>query len=269
MEHGESSGEVVDGSGNETGTTLGLPLPIRDSELFKHSASQHVLNFLSDNPDVNVSIRQLAAVTPMSERATREAVNVLEANELIATFHEGNARRVHVNKARLDKPDDPILNIPQTHFQTPVRVARHYVETELDDVKGVVLFGSVARGDADRRSDIDLWVLVASDHMQQRHEANKLAKRLEELQIPPTVAVADATSADFESNWENIRETLEDDDRDWASAERHSFEIIVETPQSIINQSDRIDSEKLFGKGITLLSTETLERVKLEVLGDE
>lgn len=269
MGHTSSGNETVDDSEDEIGPTIGLALPIRDSKLFKHSASQHVLNFLSDNPEINVSIRQLARVTPMSERATREAVDTLEANGLLKTFHEGNARRVHINNARLDKPNDSILGVPQTHFQTPVRVARHYIEEELDDVRGLVLFGSVARGDADRQSDIDLWVLVGGDHMQQRHDANKLANQLQELQIPPTVAVADATSVDFESNWTTIRETLENDEQDWASAERHSFEIIVETPQSILNQSDRVDAEKLFGEGITLLSTETLKRVKQEVLSDE
>ncbi|QSW98145.1 nucleotidyltransferase domain-containing protein [Haloterrigena alkaliphila] len=148
-------------------------------------------------------------------------------------------------------------------------MGRHYIEDELDDVKGIVLFGSVARGTADRQSDIDLWVLVGGDHMQQRHNANKLEKRLADLRIPRTVAAADAAEADFESNWAEIRARLEDDDQAWTSAERHSFEMIVETPRSIVNQSDRVDAERLFGDGITLYSTETLERVKLEVLRDE
>lgn len=269
MGNATPSNNPSDGHDRAEGTSIGLELPIRDPDLFKHGASQHVLNFLADNPDVDVSIRQLSTVTPMSERATREAIDALEANGLVETFHEGNARRVHVNRARLDRPEDPIRSIPQTHFQTPVRVARRYVEDELDDVMGIVLFGSVARGDADRQSDVDLWVLVAGDHMQQQHEANKLAKHLDGLRIPPTIAMADATRVDFEGNWDEIRRRLEDDDQDWASAERYSFEIVVETPESILNQSDRVDAEKLFGKGITLLSTETLERVKLEVLGDE
>lgn len=268
MRHTSSRDGVV--NPNEPGgTVIGLTLPVRDSGLFKHSASSYVLNFLSDNPEINVSIRQLAAVTPMSERSTREAVNALEANELVETVHEGNARRVHINRTRLDSPDDPIRSIPQTNFQTPVRVARNYIEDELEGVKGVILFGSVARGEADRRSDIDLWILVNGDHMQQRHEANKLAKRLADLRIPPTIPAAAATGADFETNWSQIRAQLEADDQQWASAERHSFELIVETPQSIIGQSDRVDAEKLFGEGITLLPTETLERVKLAVLGDE
>ena len=251
------------------GASIGLSLPIRDSDLFKHGASQHVLTFLSDNPDINVSIRQLSKVTPMSERATREAVDALEATGLVETFHEGNARRVHINRARLNSPDDPIRNIPQTQFQTPVRVAQQYIETELGDVHGIILFGSVARGDADRQSDVDLWVLVDGDHMQHRHEANKLAKHLAELKIPPTISLADATNDGFESNWMEIKNRLERADQEWPSAERYSYEIVVETPQSIINQADRVDAEKIFGEGITLRSTETLERVKLEVLRDE
>lgn len=251
------------------GDGLTLPLPVRDGALFKHSATAYILNFLGDNPDINVSIRQLSRVTPHSERATREAVDVLESNGLIETFHKGNARRVHINRSLLHKSADPIRSIPQTEFQTPVRVAQHYIEDELKDVLGIVLFGSVARGDADRRSDIDLWVLVGGDQMQQRHEANQLSKRLDGLQIPPSVAVTDALNADFESGWTKIREALESDDQTWSSAQRHSFEFIVETPKSIINQADRVDADELFGAGITLKSSGTLERVKVEVLNHE
>lgn len=268
MRHTESSNEVGNGDRRED-ASIELAIPIRDGELFKHGASPHVLNFLSDNPEVNISIRQLSRVTPMSERATREAVDALETNELVETFHKGNARRVQINRARLDRPNDPIRSIPQSHFQTPVRVACQYIQETLDDVEGIVLFGSAARGNADRQSDIDLWVLVGGNRMRQRHEANKLAKHLGGLQIPPTIAVADAMNTDFESSWPNIKETIENDAQSWASAERYSFELIVETPQSVLNQSDRIAAEKLFGEGITLLSTEMLDRIKLEVLGDE
>lgn len=269
MGNNSSSDAPRDVPDPENGTSLNLALPVRDSELFKHGATTHILNFLSDNPDINVSLRQLSKVVPLSERATREAVNVLEANELIETFHKGNARRVHINRNRLNHPSDPLRSVPQSEFQTPVRIARHYIEAELEDVLGIILFGSVARGEADRQSDIDLWVLVGDNHMQQRHNANTLEEHLNGLQIPPTIAVADALDADFKNNWNEVKETLEGDAQDWASAQRHSFEIIVETPQSIINQSDRVNPEKLFGEGITLLSSETLDRIKLEVLGDE
>lgn len=269
MRHQRSGSSSEDDVTGVAGASIGFSLPVRNPELFKHGATPHILNFLSDNPDIDVSIRQLSQVVPMSERATREAVNALEANDLIQTYNQGNARRVHINRARLDKPEDSIRSIPQTEFQTPVRVACRYIDDELDDVRGIILFGSVARGTADRQSDIDLWVLVAEDHLQQRHEANKLATHLKGLQIPPTIALANAREADFEANWDTIRAQLEADDQDWASAQRHSFEIIVETPEAILSQSDRVEANQLFGQSITLLSSELLERIKMEVLGDE
>ena len=252
--------------------SLDFPLPVRETELFKHSASEYILNFLADNPEIDVSIRQLSRITPVSERATREAVNALEANDLIEVDNRGNARRVRINRNRLHRPDDPIHSIPQVGFRTPVRVARHYIEDELDDVLGIVLFGSVARGEADRQSDIDLWILIdgdSGDLLQHRNTANKLARDLEEMRIPSTIPLKEARDEDFEAMWSEIRKVLEEDEQDWESADRHSFEFVVETPQSIINQSPRVDSEKLFGEGITLVSSESLERVKQEVLRNE
>lgn len=265
----EASGDDPESGGRqERGASIDLALPVREAALFKHGATTYVLDFLGDNPDIDVSIRQLSAVVPFSERSTREAVDVLEANDLVETFHSGNARRVHVNRSRLDRPSDPVSSVPQAEFHTAVRVARRFIEDELDGVEGIVLFGSVARGEADRRSDVDLWVLVRGDHMEQRHAANKLAKRLDGMRIPRTVAVADARDA-TETDWAELRRKLEADEHDWPDAQRYTFEIVVETPESILGQQDRVDAETLFGEGITLSSTETLDRVKLEVLGGE
>lgn len=264
-----STNEATEDSSSDESRALSLPLPVREADLFKHEATPHILNFLSDNAEINLSLRQLTQVTPVSERATREAVNVLVANGLVESFHEGNARRVHINRNRLTDTTDPLLAVPQSQFQMPVRVARRYIEEKLDDVNGIILFGSVAEGTADRQSDIDLWVLVADDHMEQRHRANKLAKHLGDLHIPQTIPVSDAETADFEADWSEIKDILERERQPGGTAERYSFQIIVETPQSIIGQADRVDAEQLFGQGITLRSTELLERVKMEVLDNE
>lgn len=45
---------------------------------------------------------------------------------------------------------------------------------------GIVLYGSVARGDADRRSDIDLWVLVEDSRMENQRTANHVRQALED-----------------------------------------------------------------------------------------
>lgn len=76
-----SEDEAADEPPNDETRALALPVPVREVDLFKHSATPHILSFLSDNPDVSLSIRQRTEVTPVSERATREAVNALEAND--------------------------------------------------------------------------------------------------------------------------------------------------------------------------------------------
>lgn len=253
---------------SDEGSAIELALPVRDSGLFKHGATTHILDFLSDNPDFELSIRQLSNVVPYTERSVRESVDVLEANELVTTVTEGNARRVQINRRRLRKGDDPILSIPQSEFQLPTRIAKLTLEEELDELCGIIVFGSVARGTADRRSDVDLWVLVEADATRQQHEANKLADELAGLQIPPAVAVFDALDADLETDWANVKEMLEQDEQNWTSAQRYDFEIIVESPKSFLNQLDRVD-EDIFTEGITLVDSKTLQRLKQEVLAYE
>lgn len=250
------------------GLGITLSLPIAEPGLFKHGATPHILNFLADNPDFKLSLRQLARVVPYTERSIREAVDVLEANDLVRTVPEGNARRVQIDRETLQKEDDPILTIPQTAFQLPTRMATETLADELDDIRGILLFGSVARGDADRQSDIDLWVLVGSDPIEQQHTANEVSDELSDLAIPPAVTLRDAGAADSEHDWDAIRDQLTDDDQNWASAQRYTFEIIVETPTSFLNQLDRVDTE-MFTEGITLRDSETFQRVKQEVLTDE
>ena len=52
------------------------------------------------------------------------------------------------------KPDDPLIS----------RCARVIRETYGDRLAGIVLYGSVARGDDDPESDIDLLVLIEGEY---------------------------------------------------------------------------------------------------------
>ncbi len=247
------------------GSFLGIPLPIQDGELFRHQATPYVLNFLADNPGFSLSIRQLSRVTPVTERATREAVDALEANDLVDVHYTGSARQVSVNEELLHRPEDPFDRIPQTEFRTPVRVACLYLEDELDGLLGVVLYGSVARGEADRMSDVDLWVLVDDDLAANRHRANEVRGDLEQIRVPPSIALEEP-SGDAPGRWPEIRQQLEEEETEHPSAERYSFRFVVETPASIIGQHDSVDAGKLYGEGITLVSSDALDRVKHEVV---
>lgn len=276
---------------SDRGHTIELALPVRDGELFRHGASEHVLNLLADNPDLELSIGQLAEVVPYSKPSTRKAVDVLEANGLVTTTRRRNARLVGIDRSRLDTTTDPIVAIPQTEFHLPVRLATRFVESELDGVAGIVLFGSVARGDADRQSDVDLWVLVEEDPTRQQHRANTLARELQERQIPSSIdlhALTGRRVPDRERDGGDGEPAIEAGVLDLLErmrtsgegafeienafehrldglAQRYSFEIVVESPDSLAARLDEFDPE-LFPEGITLYSTPALENLKSEVL---
>lgn len=243
----------------EEGATIKLSLPVPDKTLFKHKATPKILNFLSERPDMSVSIRELAEIVPVGKRSTRNAVDALVNNGLLEVEHVGNRKEVRIQRSRLEKPDDPILNIPQTKFQTPVRVAKKAILHELEDVKGILLFGSVAQGRADRKSDIDLWVLVSEDALRKRTYSNELAKELGSVRIPDSLGLSEKNND--EQDWDELLNEMENRSNRNSSGDRYTFEILVESPRSILNQLERVDAEELFGNGISIYSTDTLEKV--------
>ena len=118
-----------------------------------------------------------------SQPSVSKAVDVLTANDLVVDRRDGNTRLVQINPNRLSRPDNPFLQIPQAEYQTPVRTAVDQLLDGLDTVIGIVLYGSVARGEADRRSDIDLWVLVEEDRMTNQRTANRVRQDLEDMEF--------------------------------------------------------------------------------------
>ena len=211
--------------------TVELPIPTPDPNLFRHTATDDLLQLLLDNPYEQFTIRELGRLTDNAAQSVKRAVDVLEANGLVVVEAEGNRRLVGINRTRVTKPDDSILRIPQPEFQGPVRAALDRIRDELAEVHGVLVFGSVARGQADRQSDIDLWVL-AGDRADQ-HRANELAKALGQKQF---------------------------------DGDRYEFQILVETLESARSHGDRL--EDVFADAITLEDSDTLHDLKHEVMSD-
>jgi predicted nucleotidyltransferase len=237
---------------------LTLSLPIRDGNLFKHSATADILHLLSQYPFSQYTHRELARRTNHNVNSIRSAVSVLNANDLVTVSQEGNAQPVSINRARLHRPDNPVLSVPQDKFQLPVQIAVEAIRRELTGVKGILLFGSVANGSADRQSDIDLWVLVETDRLQEQQQANQLSKRLSETVFPTDSAlqapdVAEITDLPSDTNpVEHLPDTEHGD--------RFEFEILVETPESIVNRADDRMTE-ILTEGLVLYRTETLPEV--------
>lgn len=278
----------MEGERTNSGAVLELQIPIRDGDLFKHGASEDILDLLADNPDLQLSISQLSRAVPFSKPATRAAVDVLERNDLVQTTNRGNARLIQIDRNRLRTASDPVLSIPQDEFHLPVRIAQRLVQNVLEDVLGIVLFGSVARGNADRQSDIDIWVLVRADPTRQQHDATKLAAELSETRLPAAIDIS-SVFGDFVDSDVAVDESIEQHLIDayqrarsssggrWGtflheqlagSGQRYDFELLVESPDSFTNQLDTVDAE-LFTEGITLYDSPALQDLTSTVMGGE
>ncbi|MCD2201643.1 nucleotidyltransferase domain-containing protein [Halobacterium sp. KA-4] len=223
---------------DSAGVSISLSIPPSDPDLFKHKATSDVLLFLTNHRFSDFSLRELATQIGHSHQSVRRAVNVLSANGLITESRKRNQRLVQINRQRLSIPDDPILRIPQSEFHEPVKTAVTKLRESISDVVGIILYGSVARGDADRRSDIDLWVLTRSNRAEGQRKANTIARNLEDMEF---------------------------------DGSRYAYDIDVEAVQAIPTYTD--DIREIIVSGIPVYKTndfETVENLLLaEGAGDE
>lgn len=214
-------------TGSGDGLQILLDIPTRTEDLFRSTATDEVLSFLARHHTEEFSIGDLVDSVAYSQPSISKAVDVLSNNDLVVERREGNTRWVSINHERLQVPEDPYLQIPQSEFHEPVRTAVSELTEEIGNVLGVVLYGSVARGEADRRSDVDLWVLVEGDRMVGQRTANEVKQQLE--------------AKEFETG-------------------RYAYEIDVEALQAIPKYSDEL--QEILGDGIVVFETEKFQQVR-------
>lgn len=213
--------------------SIDLPLPVPEGRLFRHAATSDILRLLAANPHAAFGVRDIRRATGHSPSSVTDAVDLLDATELVTVTHDGNRKLARINRDRLSDPDDPILRIPQAEFRDPVRALVDRLTDALAAVRGVVLFGSVARGEADRRSDVDCFVLVAEDRALAQRTAHEVADDLADERF---------------------------------GGDRYEFQVLVESPETARQHGDRL--RDIFAEGLALVDTETLRDLRSEVLTD-
>lgn len=173
----------------------------------------------------------LAGAVNYTRPTTTKTIDVLSTNDLVVEERDGSRRLVQINRDRVTRPDDPYLEIPQSEFQAPVKAVTEALLDELDNVLAVVLYGSVARGEADRRSDIDLWVLVREDRLENQRRAN------------------------------GVRQSLEEDT---FNGDRYAFEIDVEGLRAVPNYAAEL--QEILRDSITIHRTDEFDTVRKMIL---
>jgi len=224
-------------SSPEQGVSISVPVPSSDGDLFKSKATNDILLFLTNHRFKQFSQREVADQIGHSQQTVRRAINTLVENGLVVEHPDNNQRLVQINRERLAVPDDPLLRIPQPEFHEPVKAAVDVLTGRLNGVIGIVLYGSVARGEADRRSDIDLWVLTTNERAPNQREANAVGRDLED--------------AEFDGN-------------------RYAYDTDVEAVQAIPTYTE--DIREIVVSGIPIYSSnkfETVEKLLLEEGGGD
>jgi hypothetical protein len=207
-----------------------LPVPLGEERVFRNAAMDDIVLLLYRNPHDEFGVRQLREVTGHGGASVDTALTLLDQLDLIKTRRDGNRKLVSVNRDRLLDPDDPILAIPQEEFRTPIRAFLGAALSTLeDDLVGVVLFGSVARGQGDRASDIDLLVVVTDDLLAARRSLGGVRQQVEAERF---------------------------------GGDRYEFQVLVESIETATQYGGKL--QEIFTEGITLYD-DGLDPVRREV----
>lgn len=209
--------------------SIELAYPFPDERVFRYQAMQDVLEILIDQPYTAYSVSELATLTGATQGTISKAVGLLADLDVVETTQDGRAQQVQINRERLTKPE-PVLAIPQTEFHQPIRTFLQRLQEAVPEVVGVILFGSVARGDADRASDIDLLVIVEGDKTEARRSVQSI--------------VADLEDRRFEGN-------------------RYTFQPLVESIDSARRIGRQLQPQ--FDDGVTLVESDQLTELRTEV----
>lgn len=203
-----------------------------EAGIFRVGPADDVLRLLADAHETEFTIGDLVAATGASRSTVWRAVDLLDDIGVVVIRETPQRNYVRIDVDRLEKAD-PILAIEQSAFRAPIRQFVDRIRTAVgrsdavDGVVGVVVFGSVARGEADRRSDIDLFVLVEGD----RTTARRVV----------TDVVTDLESRRFDGD-------------------RFEFEPYVESIDSAHRAGSKLST--IFEEGITILDSDHLSSVR-------
>jgi len=214
-------------SDETAGVFLRLPVPT-DQRVFRYKAGDDILNLLYRNPHRKFTITELRETTGHGGKSVDNAVKILDSLNLILETTAGRRSLIQIDHERVQKPDDPLLEIPQTEFREP---AREFLERARNEqghnLIGVLLFGSVARGEGDRASDIDIQVIVENNLLNARRELQDVRQEIE--------------SRSFEGN-------------------RYELQVLVESVDAAENYGEKL--QDIFSEGITLHSSDRLEDLR-------
>ena len=213
--------------------------PTDDTQVFRLPAADTVLQILTESHTSEFTISELASSTGYSRSTVWRATEFLDTLGLVTIRETAQRKYIAIDQRRLQR-SEPISNIPQPAYREPVRAFISQFKqliTETDAISkliGILVFGSVARGEADRKSDIDLFIVVDGDRTVGRRVATTLAAELEET---------------------------------YFSGDRYSVDPYVESIESTHRSAEKLDT--IFDEGITIYDSDVFKKMRKQLVTNE
>lgn len=213
--------------------------PEAETNIFRIVAADDILRLLADAHEAEFTILELVDATGVTRSTVWRAVDLLNNIGAIQVRKTPQRNYVAIDPERLQK-DDPILAIEQTEFHAPIRLFIERVKAVLSDAEnisellGIVIFGSVARGEADRKSDIDCFVVVEGDRTTARRRITNVVGELQDERF---------------------------------NGDRFTFETYVESAESAHRAGSKL--REIFTEGITVYGSDELHSLRKVVIADE
>ena len=91
---------------------------------------------------------------------------------------DGKVQKKVVEPDQYSKVLFKILSIPQNRFHKPLEKFWQEVQDDLEKIDGLMVYGSVARGDARKDSDIDLLIISDSEKLESEYGAKVIGGKM-------------------------------------------------------------------------------------------
>lgn len=213
--------------------------PEGETAVFRTSVADDVVRLLADASGTEFTIPEMVEATGASRSTVWRAVNLLESVGVVRVREAPQRNYVSVRPESVETGDS-VEGIPQPEFREPVLAFVDAVREriagpeDVDRLLGGVVFGSVARGEADRRSDVDVFVVVEGDRTSARRLVAGVAEEIGQRRF---------------------------------DGDRFAFDPSVETDESAIRAGSKL--REVFVEGVTVERTDELDTIRKAVLTGE
>ena len=135
----------------------------------------NAIKFFLENPYEEVYLRQLAKKLKISPFATKKYCDLLTRENLIKEERKANLRYFKANVNNLFFKQLKISNNINIILKSGLI---EFLKENIANISSIVLFGSIAKGEDDKNSDVDLLIIGKEKHLILIKIEEKIKKRI-------------------------------------------------------------------------------------------